>query len=251
MYHTTGLTRAQITKLCARIEAVGLKPGMRPWPPVLGLRGALTVTLTYLRRNRVQAEIAEDYGVSQPTVSRAISSMTPLLVQALMECIPAADTLRSGRQYIVDGTLLPCWSWASRKDLYSGKHKKTGMNVLVACTLEGRLSWISDPVPGSRHDNYVVKDSSVLDGVDPGDYMGDKGFVGNSMITPFKKPAGGTLLDWQKEFNSQVNKIRWVVEQSIANFKTWRAMHTDYRRPIETFPEAISAVIALEFYRNA
>ncbi len=251
MYYTTGLTKAQVTELCAKIEAIGIKPGMRPWPPVLGLRNALTVTLAYLRRNRVQEEIAEDYGVSQPTISRAISAITPLLVQALMEYVPTADRLSDGRQYIVDGTLLPCWSWASRKDLYSGKHKKTGMNVLVACTLEGRLSWISDPVPGSRHDNHIVKDSSVLEGVNPHDYVGDKGFVGNGMITPFKKPAGGRLLDWQKEFNSQVNKIRWVIEQVIANFKTWRTMHTDYRRPVETFTETISAVIGLEFYRMA
>ena len=110
MYHTTGLTKAQVAELCARIEAIVVKPGMRRWPPVLGLRRALTVTLTYLRRNRVQEEIAEDYGVSQPTISRAISSITPLLVQALMEYAPTADRLRDGRQYIVDGTLLPCWS---------------------------------------------------------------------------------------------------------------------------------------------
>lgn len=251
MYHTTGLTKAQIDKLCTRIQARELKPGMRQWPPILGLRDALTVTLTYLRRNRVQAEIAESYGVSQPTISRAISAVTPLLVQALMEYIPSADILKGDRQFIVDGTLLPCWSWASRKDLYSGKHKRTGVNVLVACTLEGRLSWISDPVPGSRHDNFIVKDSSVLDGTDPLDYVGDKGFVGNGMITPFKKPAGGELLEWQKEFNTQVNKIRWIVEQAIANFKTWRSMHTDYRRPIDTFAEVISAVIGLEFYRTA
>src|ERR1700704_2749101 len=55
MYHTTGFTKAEITELCARIEARELSPRMRRWPPVLGLRNALTVTLTYLRRNRVQA----------------------------------------------------------------------------------------------------------------------------------------------------------------------------------------------------
>ena len=71
------------------------------------------------------------------------------------------------------------------------------------------------------------------------------------MITPFKKPAGGELLGWQKEFNKQVNKIRWVIGQVIANFKTWRIMHTDYRRPVETFDETISAVIGLHFYRMA
>ena len=75
MYHTTGFTKAEIAELCARIEARKLAPGMRRWPPVLGLRNALTITLSYLRRNRVQAEIAENYGVSQPTISRAISAM--------------------------------------------------------------------------------------------------------------------------------------------------------------------------------
>jgi len=56
MYHTTGFTKAEITELCARIETRELAPGMRKWPPVLGLRNALTATLTYMRRNRVQAE---------------------------------------------------------------------------------------------------------------------------------------------------------------------------------------------------
>ncbi|WP_018802293.1 hypothetical protein [Catenuloplanes nepalensis] len=35
----------------------------------------------------------------------------------------------------------------------------------------------------------------------------------------------------------------------IANFKTWRIMHTDYRRPLKTFTETISCVIGLHFYR--
>jgi hypothetical protein len=59
------------------------------------------------------------------------------------------------------------------------------------------------------------------------------------------------VLGWQKEFNKQVNKIRYVVEQVIANFKTWRIMHTDYRRPLATFSETISAVVALHFYSTA
>jgi DDE superfamily endonuclease/Helix-turn-helix of DDE superfamily endonuclease len=251
MYHTTGLTKAQIAELCARIEEHGINPGMRPWPPILGLRNALTVTLTYLRRNRVQEEIAEDYGVSQPTISRAISAITPLLVQVLLDYVPTADGLDRGRQFIVDGTLLPCWSWAAHPDLYSGKHKTTGMKVLVACTLEGRLSWISEPVPRKRHDNHCLGESQVLADADPRDWIGDKGFIGNGMITPSRKPAGGELLNWQKEFNAQVNKIRWVIEQVIAHFKTWRILHTDYRRPIETFTVTISAVIGLHFYRMA
>jgi DDE superfamily endonuclease len=251
MYHTTGVTDAEITELCERIDACGTAPGARRWPPSLGLRGSLIVTLTYLRGNRVQAEIAESHGVSQPTISRAITAITPLISGALAEYVPTADDLAEGAQYIVDGTLLPCWSWRSHPELYSGKHKTTGMNVQVACTITGSLEWISDPIPGSRHDNYCLGESGALLTFDPRNWIGDKGYVGNNMITPIKKPEGGELLGWQMEFNKQVNKIRYAIEQVIANFKTWRIMHTDYRRPLDTFPETISAVIALHFYATA
>src|SRR5450755_312243 len=149
------------------------------------------------------------------------SPITPLLVNVLLEYVPTADELGPGTCYIVDGTLLPCWSWRAHPDMYSGKHKTTGMNVQVVCAIDGRLAWISDPISGSRHDNHCLGESGALVTLDPRNWVGDKGYVGNNMITPFKKPAGGELLDWQKDFNTQVNKIRYVIEQVIANFKTW------------------------------
>jgi hypothetical protein len=98
------------------------------------------------------------------------------------------------------------------------------MNVQVACSLSGNLEWIS----GSRHDSYFPDQSGMLATLDPGNSAGDKGYVGHGMIAPFKKPAGGELPNWQKEFSTQVNKIRHVVEQVIANLKTWRIMHAGY-----------------------
>ena len=218
------------------------------WPPVLGLFKSVVVALTYLRRNRVQVELAETFGVSQSTISRAITSMTPILGTVLADYVPTADELDPSMQYIVDGTLLPCWSWTSNPELYSGKHKTTGINVQVACTLAGRLAWISDPVAGSRHDSHCLKESGVLLTVDPRNWLGDKGYVGNSMITPIKKPIHRDLLAWEREFNTQINKIRYLIERTIANLKTWRIMHTDYRRPLATFAATIATVIALHFY---
>jgi hypothetical protein len=61
---------------------------------------------------------------------------------------------------------------------------------------------------------------------------------------PGRPPGLPEPLDWQKEFNTQINKIRYNIERAIANFKTWRIMHTDYRRPLTTFPETISAAVA-------
>jgi hypothetical protein len=61
-------------------------------------------------RNRVQAEIAENYGVSQPTISRAISAITLLLVQALLDYVPTAHRGRHTAPVLVvegaPGTML-------------------------------------------------------------------------------------------------------------------------------------------------
>ena len=68
------------------------------------------------------------------------------------------------------------------------------------------------------------------------------------LVTPIKKIEGVELLDWQKAFNTAINQTRAVVERVIANLKTWRILHTDYRRPLGTFDTTISAVIGLQFY---
>jgi hypothetical protein len=249
MYHTTGFSRDEISDLCEIVWQAAAETGKADWPPRLGLYQSVVVTLCYLRRNRAQAEIAECFGVSQPTISRAISAISPLLEKVLAGFVPTADEIDPNSQLIVDGSLLPCWSWASSPGLYSGKHKTTGMNVQVACTLEGEIAWISDPVEGSRHDVHCLGESEVLSGVDPGRWIGDKGYVGTGMITPIRKPAHRDLLGWEKKFNKAVNQIRYVVERAIANFKTWRIMHTDYRRPLTTFAQTISVVVGLYFYR--
>ena len=250
MYYTTGFHRDEIVDLTEMINAFPVAE-RGSWPPVLGLFKSVLIALTYLRRNRVQWELAETYGVSQSTISRAITTITPLLEKILQKYVPTADELDAGKQYIVDGTLLPCWSWTAHPELYSGKHKTTGVNVQVVCTLDGDLAWISDPVEGRRHDTHCLRESEVLLSYNPEDWMGDKGYVGNDMLTPIKKPTYRGLLDWEKEFNSRINKVRYVIEQAIANFKTWRILHTDYRRPFATFATTISAAIGLHFYALA
>ena len=76
----------------------------------------------------------------------------------------------------------------------------------------------------------------------------DKGYLGTGTITPYHKPAGGELLDWQKEFHTAITKTRYVIGRAISHFKAWRCMHTDYRRPQRTYATAFSAVRALHFF---
>jgi hypothetical protein len=56
-----------------------------------------------MRHNRTQAEIGESLGVSQPTISRAISAITPLVPEVTREFVPTADDLDPDAQYILDG----------------------------------------------------------------------------------------------------------------------------------------------------
>ena len=67
MYHTTGFTKGEIIDLCAMVSTTQLESGINHWPPILGLFKSVVVALTYMRRNHAQAELAEYYGVSQPT----------------------------------------------------------------------------------------------------------------------------------------------------------------------------------------
>jgi len=70
-------------------------------------------------------------------------------------------------------------------------------------------------------------------------------FVGRGMITLHKKSPNGELSEAAKEENRSVNRIRQVVERTIAYIKSWRILHTAYRRPLETFEQTITAALAL------
>ena len=59
------------------------------------------------------------------------------------------------------------------------------------------------------------------------------------------------LLDRRRHRSTSSPTAATTPCQVIANFKTWRIMHTDCRRPLETFASTISAVIALHFYAAA
>ncbi len=204
MYHTTSFAKDEIVELCALIQAADSGADRVSWPSILGLFKSVVVALTYLRRNHVQQELAEYYAVSQSTISRAITTITPRLAQVLRPFTPTAEELPPDAQ-LIDGTLVSCWSWDNHNELYSGKHHTTGLNLQVVCDLAGRLRWISDPADGCRHDTAALRASGVLDGIDPQNWIGDKGYVGLDMITPIKKHPTATSSTGRKSSTSPSN----------------------------------------------
>lgn len=250
MYHTTGFTPALIAEVYQILNnAYPKAPQASGRPPAMTREEEIRAAIIYLRRNRTEHELAETYAVSQSTISRAITRWTPRIEQALREFVPTVEDLDPHQSLIVDGTLVPCWDWDAEEHLYSGKHHATGLNLQVACDLAGALAWVSDPTPGATHDAKALDISGLLEHFPNTPLVGDKGYIGKGMITPIRKPPGGTLTDAQRSYNRDVNSIRSTVERAIAHLKNWRILHTDYRRPFHTFAETISTVLALEFFR--
>src|SRR5659263_676149 len=141
MYHTTRFSQDEIVTLCALItEYFGPQTKRLGRKQARGLFKAVVVTLCYLRRNHVQQELGELFGASQSTVSRTISRFIPVLGKLLRDWVPTVEDLDPTAQFIIDGTLLPCWSWSDHPENFSGKHHTTGLNVQVACTLSGHLA---------------------------------------------------------------------------------------------------------------
>lgn len=153
-----------------------------------------------------------------------------------------ADAVR-GRVAVIDGTLTPCWSWTIHNhELYSGKHRAAGHNHQILCDLTGRLLHISDPQPGRTHDTKAIRNSGILDILGPSQALADKGYVGACSILPIKKLPGGEMLDWQKEFNTPINRLRYVIERSIANFKPGKSCTPTTDDPNPPIATAFNAV---------
>ena len=139
------------------------------------------------------------------------------------------------------------------RELWAGKYKTTGHGSLIVTNLAGRITFVSEPVHGNQHDMAKLKDSeceTILKAA--GGVVGDKGFIGTDYITtPVRKPQDRDLYLREHEYNNQISSLRAPVERAIANLKTWRILHTDYRRPLTTFLTSLRAAIGLYFFKEA
>jgi DDE superfamily endonuclease/Helix-turn-helix of DDE superfamily endonuclease len=254
----SGLTCEQLDELEERVEKLLAEPWDKGTgrPRELTLREALIVSCGYARNNITEEVWAEIFGVHQATISRYISDLTPLIDQAMEEFRPTAEEAAEATRdaiALVDGTLWPCWSWDGAGKLWSGKHKTTGHGSLIVTNLQGRITFVSDPVTGNRHDMAKLQESEVEKVLEKaGGVFGDKGFIGADYITtPIRKPQCRKLLQWEHEWNNQVSSFRAPVERAVAQLKTWRILFTDYRRPLETFASSFRAVIGLYFFKES
>jgi hypothetical protein len=249
----TGLSLRQLDELTRQIRILMgdvVKPGGRP--AAVGLTWSVAIVVYLLRHNVTQDVAGATFDVSQSTVSRRWDKLRRVIGATLHSFIPDPARQIGRGTVLVDGTLAPTWNWKSATDMYSGKHKKAGFNIQVACDLGGRVAAIGkNPVPGARHDAHALYASGLADQISNLHRLGDSGYQSHADITPDKKPKGGELTKNQKENNKEISSIRAAVERAIAHVKIWRICSSRYRGPLEKFAEVLAAVIGLHFFIRA
>jgi hypothetical protein len=253
----SGLDDEQLDELEARVAELFDEPWDKGKgrPRELTLREALIVASGYARNNITEEIWAEIFDVDQSTISRHITLLTPLIDKATAEFRPSADEAAEatrGAIALVDGTLWPCWSWAGERELWAGKYKTTGHGSLIITNLTGRVTFVSEPVPGNQHDMKKLRGSaSEMILKTAGGVIGDKGFIGTGyIVTPVRKPEGRELYMSEHDYNSQISSLRAPVERAVASLKTWRILFTDYRRPLKTFLASFRAAVGLFFLKE-
>jgi hypothetical protein len=246
---------SQMQELVARVHADLDEPWNRPIgrPKSYGLYRAVEIACIYIRQNATQEFLGDMREISQPTVSRYVTGLIPVITVVLEEFVPtAAEAIEmvQGRVCLVDGTITPCWSYTDREELWSRKHGTTGFNAQLVSLLDGDAVYVSEPLPGKTHDAAAFSDTSVAQIVrNSGGGIGDKGYQGCAgVVTPRKKPRGGELSKRDKECNAEISALRAPIERVIAHFKSWRIFHTDYRRPYSTYRDAYDAARGLFFF---
>ena len=159
----SGLDGEQLSELENRVA--GLLE--TPWdkgegrPRELTFREALVVTCGHMRQNITEEVWADIFDVAQSTISRYITFLTPFAEKATEEDRPTAEAAveaTRGAIALVDGTLWPCWSWDGEDELWSGKYQTTGHGSLIITNLQGRITFVSEPATGNRHDMAKLQD---------------------------------------------------------------------------------------------
>jgi hypothetical protein len=255
----TGLARDQVDDLVQQLHDRGLwvirrRRALDPYRSVV-------VVLLYLRHNLSQELLAELFCCSQPTVSRLVSSLIPVLTELLTPLAQRVAERELASTVRVDGFLVPIGD--RRKNtyasgMYSGKRHKCGFNVQLVASWRGRTVLTGDPMPGAMHDARAWRESGLAQRFEgrlhtdggPGGFA-DTAYIGTGLLVPERRTGPDPLGVHVREFNKLIASNRACVERAIAHMRHWKILATGYRRLLTDFPATLAVVTNLEIFRTS
>lgn len=251
----TGLDSEQVDWLYQQLVAMIEWDAPTGRPRALPLYTAVVMVLFALRHNLPPDVLGELFGCGSSTVQRYQEELEVLLDEVLT---PVYEQIRVQAQrdaVLVDGLVVPIGERDATEGLFSDKKGFCGQNVQVVATLSGRVADVGNPCPGAMHDSRAFTESGIAarwaEHYQPGGpgMIGDKGYQGTGIRTPYKKPPGRELTEARRLCNTSLNRLRAAVERAIAHLKCWKVLKTGFRRSLEEFPAVLRTVSKLEVFR--
>lgn len=199
-------------------------------------------TLVYLRKNDTFAQLAVGFRVGLATAWRYVNQTIALLAKFAPSLKEALTSTDPGDYLLLDGTIAEM-DRTQEEGHFSGKVKRTGVNLQVISTWDGKLLWLSPALPGARNDVEAARIHEIIstcEGLDL-EVLADKGYVGagGTVVTPIKRRPNMELSDKHKAANKVHSGLRAPVERVIARIKGWRIF-----RHARISPNRMSSVAA-------
>jgi hypothetical protein len=251
----TGLDQEQVDWLHEQLASMVEWDAPVGRPRALPLYTAVVMVLFALRHNLPPDVLAEVFGCGSTTVESYQDELETLIDVVLTPLYEQIREQVRREAALVDGLVVPIGERDGVAGLFSDKKGYSGQNVQVVATLSGRVADVGDPCPGSMHDSRAFRESGIEERwaghYEPGGrgMIGDKGYQGTGIATPYKKPPGRELTEVRKSCNTALNRLRAAVERAIAHLKCWKVLKTGFRRSLEEFPAVLRIVTKLEIFR--
>ncbi|XP_056016141.1 putative nuclease HARBI1 [Ostrea edulis] len=208
------------------------------------------LTLRFLATGKMQLCNGDDMGVSQPTVSRAItvtlaSLTSPLMISRFVQFPSSAAEIRRNQESFhaiagfpgivgaIDGTHIQIIAPHEYENEFVNRHNYHSINTQVVFDAKYRIIDVVAKWPGSTHDSRILNESGLRVLFENNHIpihthlLGDSGYPSKRwLLTPFLRPNQPSQLN----YNRAHKKTRSVVERGIGQLKRrFHVLHGEIR----------------------
>ncbi|KAJ1117144.1 hypothetical protein NDU88_005344 [Pleurodeles waltl] len=237
---TYRLDRTTIQELCAQLEADLMSPIRQP-TGILPLVQVLSV-LHFFASGSFQSTVAISSGMSQSMFSKVLSRVLSALMKYMRSCIVFSEvgdlaTVKGDFYALghipniigaIDGTHVALVPPRGSEQVYRNRKNYHSMNVQVVCLADQYISHVNAKFPGSVHDAYIMRNSSIPYVMEQLQrpcvwLIGDSGYPNLSwLLTPVRNPRTRA----EERYNEAHGRTRRVIERTFGLLKArFRCLH--------------------------